>query len=303
MLAFLLFAAVALVSLAGGLIPILFRTTHTRIQIYLSASAGVMLGAAFFHMMPHAALLIPDSFGLWTAVGVIGLYFVQRFVAPHSHEFETHDPDEACAHEHAHAHTHGAGVQSPSVSAWTTFWGLAVHSVLGGTALGGAVFGQTRLTGLAVLVFLAIVIHKPADALAITSLLHKVGYTRRQMFWVQVAFSTMTPIGGLVMLLGGQWMSQTMETSVMGIMIALTAGSFICIALGDLLPEVHFHSHDRLKLAISLLLGLGIIYAASVIEQRSGAHQHEHRTTGSDVPADANIDHDAHGDEHAGHEH
>jgi zinc and cadmium transporter len=295
MLAVALFAAIALVSMGGGLVPLMFRLTHTRIQLYLSASAGVMLGAAFFHMLPHAAELIPRTFGLWTAVGVIGLYFVQRFVAPHSHEFETHSPEEVCASEHAHAHTHGADVKSPSVSAWTTFWGLAVHSVIGGMALGGAVFGQAELTGLAILVFLAIVIHKPADALAITSLMHKVGYARRRMFWVQVAFATMNPLGGLAMLLGGQWMSHTVESSVTGVMIALTAGTFICISLGDLLPEVHFHSHDRLKLAASLLVGLGIIYAASIMEQRSGVHEHERAATVGD--------HDAPADDHADHEH
>jgi zinc and cadmium transporter len=295
MLAAALFSAIAIVSLGGGLIPLMFRATHARIQIYLSASAGVMLGAAFFHMMPHAAELIPNTFGLWTAIGVIGLYFVQRFIAPHSHEFETHGPEEACADEHVHAHTHGAGAKSPSVSAWTTFWGLAVHSVIGGMALGGAVFGHDRLTGLAILVFLAIVIHKPADALAITSLMHKVGYRRRRMFWVQMAFATMNPLGGLIILLGGKWMSGTMESSFTGVTIALTAGTFICISLGDLLPEVQFHTHDRLKLAASLLVGLGIIYAASAIEQRSGAHQHERAATTGD--------HDATVDDHADHDH
>jgi zinc and cadmium transporter len=28
--------------------------------------------------------------------------------------------------------------------------------------------------------------------------------------------------------------------------------------LSDLLPEVHFHSHDRLKMTIVLLLGVGL---------------------------------------------
>jgi zinc and cadmium transporter len=35
-------------------------------------------------------------------------------------------------------------------------------------------------------------------------------------------------------------------------------GAFICIALGDLLPEVQFHSHDRVRLTLLFLLGIGL---------------------------------------------
>ena len=39
-------------------------------------------------------------------------------------------------------------------------------------------------------------------------------------------------------------------------------GVFLCISLGDLLPEVHFHSHDRLHL--SLMLVLGVLLALAI---------------------------------------
>ena len=42
------------VSLFGGWVPLIGRVTHSRLQMYLSLSAGVMLGAAFFHVMPEA---------------------------------------------------------------------------------------------------------------------------------------------------------------------------------------------------------------------------------------------------------
>ena len=46
--------AVVVVSLLGGLLPLATVLSHTRLQVYLSFSAGAMLGAAFFHMMPEA---------------------------------------------------------------------------------------------------------------------------------------------------------------------------------------------------------------------------------------------------------
>ena len=33
-----------------------------------------------------------------------------------------------------------------------------------------------------------------------------------------------------------------------------------CIALSDLLPEIHFHRHDRGKLIVSLLVGISLAY-------------------------------------------
>ena len=48
--------------------------------------------------------------------------------------------------------------------------------------------------------------------------------------------------------------------------LAFAAGAFICIALGDLLPEVQFHSHDRLRLTLLFLLGVGIAFALGFLE-------------------------------------
>ena len=51
-----------------------------------------------------------------------------------------------------------------------------------------------------------------------------------------------------------------------GVALAFSAGTFLCIALSDLLPELQFHSHDRLKLSLALLAGFGLMMGASAIE-------------------------------------
>ena len=48
--------------------------------------------------------------------------------------------------------------------------------------------------------------------------------------------------------------------------LAFSAGTFLCISLSDLLPELQFHSHDRLKLSVALLLGLGVAHFAARME-------------------------------------
>ena len=38
------------------------------------------------------------------------------------------------------------------------------------------------------------------------------------------------------------------------------------VALSDLLPEIHFHSHDRGKLILALVVGIGLAYALRLVE-------------------------------------
>ena len=53
---------------------------------------------------------------------------------------------------------------------------------------------------------------------------------------------------------------------MVGCSLAFSAGVFLCISLGDLLPEVEFHSHDRLKLSLTLLLGIALAWGIGLLE-------------------------------------
>ncbi|HKS37511.1 MAG TPA: hypothetical protein VJW76_10005, partial [Verrucomicrobiae bacterium] len=52
----------------------------------------------------------------------------------------------------------------------------------------------------------------------------------------------------------------------LGSVLAFTAGTFICIAASDLLPELQFHAHDRGKLTVALIAGLGVSVAVGMFE-------------------------------------
>jgi zinc and cadmium transporter len=53
----------------------------------------------------------------------------------------------------------------------------------------------------------------------------------------------------------------------LGAALGLAAGAFVCIAAADLLPEVEFHSHDRLLLSASLALGITLAAGITVAER------------------------------------
>jgi zinc and cadmium transporter len=48
--------------------------------------------------------------------------------------------------------------------------------------------------------------------------------------------------------------------------LAFSAGTFLCISLSDLLPELQLHRHDRVKLSIALLLGLAVAWGSHRLE-------------------------------------
>ena len=62
------------------------------------------------------------------------------------------------------------------------------------------------------------------------------------------------------------------QDAILGVALAMAAGAFLCIAAADLLPEVQFHSHDRVLLTASLALGLTIAWGITVLERSSHAH-------------------------------
>lgn len=277
------------VSLLGGMLPLATVLTHTRLQVYLSFSAGSMLGAAFFHMLPETAKIGSPETVRWAAVGLLALFFLERFFSFHQHEpreTETNSdaPGDASAHLHDHDHEHdhgghhshqrhshgGAGGTRSPLSWWTAAFGLTVHSLVGGVALASAVaadFAQRKgLGGMGWGVFLATVVHKPADALTIVSLMLRSRVSRRWAHLVNLGFAVMIPVGVFLFALGLGQLGPGAAAEWTSLALAFSAGTFLCIALSDLLPELQFHSHDRLKLSTALLAGFFLMAGTSVLE-------------------------------------
>ena len=286
--------AIVAASLLGGALPLATVLTHTRLQIYLSFAAGAMLGAAFFHMLPEAVEAGSAGTLKWAAGGLLALFFLERFFAFHHHEAPA-VPAEPCP-QHAHEHAHGAGHAAGLVDAaapgdpgrgtkgtslhWgAAAFGLAVHSVAGGVALASALAagpdGGSRwdeLGGAAWGVFLATVIHKPADALTIVSLMLRAGVPRARAHAVNLGFALMIPAGAVLFVLGIGVLAPRAAEAVTAAALAFSAGTFLCIALSDLLPELQFHAHDRLPLSAALLAGFALMALAGSAES---GHGHE----------------------------
>jgi zinc and cadmium transporter len=279
--------AIVTVSVLGGLLPLATVLNHTRLQVYLSFAAGAMLGAAFFHMLPEAVRIGSASTIPWAALGLLALFFLERFSSFHHHE--THENARKAASDHALAEafssqadgayaaacsrSHPRQPGAPTVGAlrWgSAAFGLAVHSLVGGIALASAVAADYaahgRLGATALGVLLATLLHKPADALTITSLMLRANSTRWVAHAVNLGFGLMIPLGVVLFALGMGGLSPGTAASFTAIALSFSAGTFLCIALSDLLPELQFHSHDRLKLSSALAAGVALMGATALAQ-------------------------------------
>ncbi len=269
-------ALVLLASLAGGWFLLFIHLTHTRLQIAVSFVAGLMLGIALLHFLPDAdeQLHSLDKTAEWLLGGFLVMFFVQRFFHFHHHDLPEGDPEDCCGHDHSHEHhhddehAHTLADKSAKQLSWVgTALGLTLHSLLDGLALAVAVAagaqGNAKIAGLGVA--LVVILHKPFDAMAVSTLMAASGKSKFSRHVLNGLFALASPLGAALFYFGA---SNFAGAPVLGCALAFCAGSFLCIASADLLPELQFHSHDRFKLSAALLAGLAV---AIIIKQFESA--------------------------------
>jgi zinc and cadmium transporter len=295
---------VVLASLAGGALPGLVRLTHRRMQLVMSFVGGLMLGVALLHLLPHSLAELgsvtraADYSAGWALGGLLLMFLLIRVFHVHAHEHgdtsdvadahhHDHDHEGPCDHphhhdhhdhsheEHGHAHTHAFS--------WVGLaFGLSLHTLIDGLALGAAVAAENHghagwmLAGLGT--FLAVALHKPLDALSITSLMAAGGWSRDSIWLANLGFALMCPLGAICFVFGVDTFFGEQQHIVLGCALAFAAGVFLCISLADLLPEVAFHTHDRLRLTLALALGVALAWGIGFLEPK---HAHDHHDHGS----------------------
>lgn len=285
-------------SLLGGWLPTVFRLTHTRLQTVVSFVGGLMLGIGVFHMLPHAVESLGDAHltGRWMMVGIAMTFVLLRLFHFHNHEPVTLAVSKKAAgcshdHDHDHDHDHGtpmvpegqedhSGADHSAAECHSTghihgvSWmgialGLSLHTLFDGIALGASVHMESRLNsstwffGLGT--FLAVMLHKPLDAVSISALMVAEGWNPKTVTWVNVGFALMCPLGAALFFMGIQQFPG-FQRELVGTALAFASGIFICISLSDLLPEMEFHAHNKVQLTIALTSGIALAWLLTLLE-------------------------------------
>lgn len=221
---------IAGISLVGGAAPLVWTWSRQNLTLLVSFGAGVLLGAAFVHMLPMITESLGRASGLPILAGFLGIFVLERFFLV--------DPSEEVDCE---IHSFG----------FAAFLGITLHSLVDGVAVGSSLI----VPNLALPVFLAIAIHKIPAAFSLCSILLLAGYSRGRALLHICGFSTATPIGAILSYLFLRGLSR----EVIAVAIGISAGSFLAIATSNLLPQIHREAAPRLASLAFLLVGIAVM--------------------------------------------
>jgi zinc transporter ZupT len=266
---FLAIIAVIGLTLAGGLLPLAREWSRSTLRMMLAFGTGVLLGAAFFHMLPEAVHGLGDRAGVAVLAGFLVIYVLERFVMMHPCE------EEGCSFHHM---------------GMAAFAGISLHALIDGLALGAGV----AIPHLSLAVTAAIVLHKLPAAVSLTGILLHCDYPRKRIVPMIVGFALATPIGAVISF----FVLRDLTGPALPVAIGFSAGTFLAIATADLLPQIHSPAQGRFRNLAALFAGLALISLAGAGHGHgaSGAaashghshHPHDHdEPVGSPEPAEA----------------
>ncbi len=251
-------AAILCGALVGGALPLFGKARRS--DVLLSFSAGVMLGAAFFHMLPEAVEASGAAAVPFVLAGFVLVYVLERFVlvhvcaepGPRAAAFAgATNAHGAPGHVHVHGDATGCDVHTMGLAA---FVGMSLHTIGDGFALAAA----SMEAELGLLVFLAILAHKIPNAFSLSAILRAEGYSRPRALAMNAAFALMVPIGAGAFFVLRELIRVGTFTSIA---LAVSAGTFLHLSLSDILPDVHRRGVPRWRLTLAVIAGLAAMGA------------------------------------------
>ena len=238
------YSLVILLGALVGALVVVFTQTPTRLVTFLAFAAGVTFGAAFFHMLPEAY----HGGGFWAfalvPAGFVFLMVLERYVLTHACE----EPLEC--KEHVQGHTLGMAA----------FLGLSVHTLFDGIALGSAV-----KEGVGLMALMAITSHKVPSSLSLASILKAEGKSSRRILLYATVYGLMVPAGAVLYF---AFDAVLRFEALAPRALAFSAGTFLYVAVTDLLPHVNRHGKDnRGRNIVALTAGLLVMLALARVAE------------------------------------
>ena len=224
-------------ALIGGFILLAKEKIALKISHFLASfAAGTLLGTAFFDLLPEATEEAKHHGGdvfLWTLVGMIIFFLIERFIHWFHH------------HEDFHAKSDEKSSTLPLI-----IIGDTIHNFLDGIVI-AATFMVSIPLGIATT--FAVFAHEiPQEIGDFGLMLHK-GLKKKKIILVNVFSACASFAGALITYVLGNILD-----NYIAVFLAITAGFFIYIASSDLIPEIHHEKRKGFAIIETILLIVGI---------------------------------------------
>lgn len=226
----------------GGILLLVNENLAKRLSIYLlSFAAGSLLGAALLELIPESLEGADNAQTVFIsiAVGVIIFFILEKLLNfYHCHDKET------CDIHHDFS--------------LTVIFGDALHNFLDGIAIALS-FLISVPTGIATTA--AVFFHEVPQEISDFGILIHNGYSRLETFKYNFFAALGTPVGAIL----GYLFRNQIEPFI-PILLGLTAGSFLYIAIADLIPELRHKADVKEFFHILIMIaGLAIIWAIGIL--------------------------------------
>jgi zinc and cadmium transporter len=202
----------------------------------LAVAIGVLLGNAFFHLIPDAVVALGslDITMSWVLIGLVTFFMIEKLFGGHEHQGL-------------------AGKIGIKPVGKMILIGDAVHNFIDGCLIAASFATSTEL---GLITTVAIAFHELPQEISDTGVLIHSGYTLKKAILLNFSVA-LTILGGVVFIF---FLKEQVNFS-MGYMLPITAGGFIYIATADMMPELHSrYCTRRTHVYHGLLIISGIVF-------------------------------------------
>src|SRR3989304_6669906 len=233
-ISFSLLGSIGAVALAGTYLMFPERIRQNLITCLISYATGTLLGAAVLGLLPHALSHARASSILPTVLaGIVGFFLMEKIVI--------------------WRHCHDLNCKRHSNAGALLLIGDAIHNFVDGLAIAAAFIASIPV---GVTTAWAVLAHELPQELGDFAILLKSGYPRRRAVMYNL-LSSLTTLPGALLAYYLLITSQVLAPYIM----AVSAASFIYIAIADLIPGLHDQTEAKQSVSqlMFVLAGIGTI--------------------------------------------
>ncbi len=231
------------------------RLLRANLDYLVSLAVGVLVATALFHLMPEAVQQLGNRPAVWLLLGgtLFALFYVERiFAALTGHAVESNVRRDLAADDCVEAHHHH-GV--PPTRPLNLVFGGMLHSFVDGASVATAFSADRRLGWITAV---AITLHEIPHRLGDFALLVHLRVAKGRALQL-IALVGLPAIGAVALvLLAGRTMHATTW------LLPISAGSFLYIALVNLMPELHAAARIGSVLLQLLFMTVGALLVALI---------------------------------------